>query len=194
RLGDEHEARVLDAYRAEFGSGVVEIERPAELTRDALAEAVAATKRAFDAGADVVFQATFFDGNFVGFADFIVRQSDGRYLVQDTKLARSAKVTALLQLAAYVVQLRQLGVEPADTVQILLGNGMTSTHRVSDILPVYLKREERLHRIIAERFDDPNNAAVVNAAVVWGDARYTICGRCETCEAEILSSRDVLLV
>lgn len=189
RLGDEHEARVLEAYRAQFGSGVAEIERPEELTRETLAEAVAATRRAFDTGADVVFQATFFDGGFVGFADFIVRQPDGRYLVQDTKLARSAKVTALLQLAAYVQQLRQLGARPADTVQLLLGNGMTSEHRVSDILPVYLKREQRLQRIIAERLDDPNDAAVE-----WRDPRYAICGRCETCEAEIQASRDVLLV
>ncbi|MET0884940.1 MAG: PD-(D/E)XK nuclease family protein, partial [Mycetocola sp.] len=189
RLGDEHEARVLDAYRARFGSGVAEIERPDEMSREALADAVTETKRAFDRGADVVFQATFFDGRFVGFADFIVRQPDGRYLVQDTKLARSAKVTALLQLAAYVQQLRQLGIEPADTVELLLGNGMTSEHRVSDILPVYLKREQRLQRIINERLDDPNDEAVE-----WRDPRYAICGRCETCEAEIQATRDVLLV
>lgn len=189
RLGDEHEERVLDSYRARFGAGVVEIERPEELTRDALAEAVAATRRAFDAGADVVFQATFFDGGFVGFADFIVRTPEGQYLVQDTKLARSAKVTALLQLAAYVEQLGRLGVEPADTVELLLGNGMTSEHRVSDILPVYRKREQRLRRIIDERLSDPDDAAVA-----WGDPRYAICGRCETCEAEIQAHRDVLLV
>ena len=189
RLGDEHEARVLDAYREDLGSGVALIERPEQLTRESLAAAVAATERAFADESDVVFQATFFDGSFVGFADFIVRQPDGRYLVQDTKLARSAKVTALLQLAAYVLQLRALGVEPADTVQLLLGNGMTSEHRVSDILPVYRKREQRLHRIIAERFADP-----ANAPVAWGDERYLICGRCETCEAEIQATRDVLLV
>jgi uncharacterized protein len=189
RLGDEHEARVLEGYRTQFGAGVVEIERPEDLTREALAGAVTATRRAFDVGADVVFQATFFDGSFVGFADFIVRTPDGRYLVQDTKLARSAKVTALLQLAAYVEQLRMLGIEPADTVELLLGNGMTSTHRVSDILPVYRKREERLKRIIDERLHDPDDAAVA-----WGDPRYALCGRCETCEAEILATRDVLLV
>lgn len=187
RLGDEHEARVLDSYRRDLGEQVALIERPDELTRESLAAAVAATERAFAGGADVVFQATFFDGSFVGFADFIVRQPDGRYLVQDTKLARSAKVTALLQLAAYVQQLRKMGVEPADTVQLLLGNGMTSEHRVSDILPVYLKREQRLHRIIDERFAD-------TAAVEWRDPRYAICGRCETCEAEIQATRDVLLV
>ena len=187
RLGDEHEARVLGAYRHDFGEQVALIERPDELTRETLAAAVAATEQAFASESDVVFQATFFDGSFVGFADFIVRQPDGRYLVQDTKLARSAKVTALLQLAAYVQQLRKMGVEPADTVQLLLGNGMTSEHRVSDILPVYLKREQRLQRIISERFAD-------TVAVAWRDPRYAICGRCETCEAEIQAARDVLLV
>ncbi|MBG6238557.1 uncharacterized protein IWX78_001529 [Mycetocola sp. CAN_C7] len=189
RLGDEHEARVLAAYQEQFGSGVALIERPDELTRESLAAAVTATRQAFAQKADVVFQATFFDGRFVGFADFIVRQPDGRYLVQDTKLARSAKVTALLQLAAYVQQLTGLGIEAADTVEVLLGNGMTSEHRVSDILPVYLKREQRLQRIIAERFADP-----LDAAVAWRDPRYAICGRCETCEAEIQATRDVLLV
>ena len=51
-------------------------------------------------GADVVFQATLFDGPFLGFADFLVRAGDV-WEVYDTKLARRAKVTALLQLAAY---------------------------------------------------------------------------------------------
>ncbi len=41
-----------------------------------------------------------FDGRFLGFADFLVRDGE-RYQVVDTKLARSEKVTALLQLAAY---------------------------------------------------------------------------------------------
>ena len=41
-----------------------------------------------------------FDGRFVGFADFLVRDGD-QYRVTDTKLARSPKTTALLQLAAY---------------------------------------------------------------------------------------------
>ncbi|PWC06543.1 TM0106 family RecB-like putative nuclease [Mycetocola zhujimingii] len=187
RLGDEHEARVLDTYRADFGDGVAEIKRPDKMTRDALEAAVAATDRAFASEADVVFQATFFDGTFVGFADFIVRRPDGRYLVQDTKLARSAKVTALLQLAAYVEQLESRGVAAADTVELLLGNGTTSVHRVSDILPVYRKRKQRLARIIAERIAETD-------AVAWGDERYSICGRCETCELEIQASRDVLLV
>ncbi len=186
-LGDEHELRVLEGYRARFGGGVVEIERPDTRADGALEAAVAATEAAFRGGADIVFQATFFRDNFLGFADFIVRQPDGRYLVQDTKLARSARVTALLQLAAYADQLESLGFETADTVQLLLGDGTVSEHRLVDILPVYRKRRARLLQIIAERMAD-------TAPVAWGDARYAVCGRCAVCEGEVQGHRDVLLV
>ncbi|KQO97727.1 TM0106 family RecB-like putative nuclease [Leifsonia sp. Leaf264] len=186
-LGDKHENRVLGDYRERFGHGVVEVARPPKLTTETLQYATDATADAFATGADVVFQATFFDGSFVGFADFIVRRPGGVYLVQDTKLARRARVTALLQLAAYADQLDALGVPRADTVELLLGDGSVSSHRVDDILPVYRKRRARLLQIIDERL-------AADTAVAWGDPRYTVCGRCETCSAEVDASRDVLLV
>ncbi|WP_158864782.1 TM0106 family RecB-like putative nuclease [Leifsonia sp. AG29] len=187
RMGDEHEHRILEGYRARFGAGVAEIDRPERLTADSLADAVARTAEAFARGADVVFQATFFDGSFVGFADFVVRLPDGRYRVQDSKLARSARVTALLQLAAYAEQLRRVGVDVDDTVELLLGDGSVSTHRLADIEPVYRKRRARLLEIVAEHLGD-------EGAVAWGDARFAVCGRCDTCDAEVQLARDVLLV
>jgi predicted RecB family nuclease len=187
KLGDQHELRVLESYRAEFGAGVVELERPDVRDADALAEAVASTLAAFRDGAPIVFQAAFFDGSFIGFADFIVRRPDGRYRVQDTKLARSPKVTALLQLAAYVEQLSAAGVPVDDDVDLILGDGTISTHAVSDILPVYRRRRARLVQIVAERLQDAD-------AVQWGDQRYSVCGHCTWCDAEITASRDVLLV
>ncbi|MFF2371543.1 TM0106 family RecB-like putative nuclease [Agromyces sp. NPDC058110] len=187
RMGDAHELRVLERYREQFGAGVVEIERPSVRDAGAVAAAVEATNAAFAAGAPVVFQATFADDGFIGFADFIVRQPDGRYLVQDSKLARRAKVTALLQLAAYAEQLDRIGVPCAETVELLLGDGTTSTHRLDDIAPVYRLRRERLERIIAERLAD-------SAPVAWGDPRYGLDGRCATCDLEVQAHRDVLLV
>lgn len=187
RLGDEHEQHILERYRERFGSGVAEIERPERLDADSLAAAVAATADAFDRAADVVFQATFFDGSFVGFADFIIRRPDGRYRVQDSKLARSARVTALLQLAAYAGQLRRIGVDVEDTVELLLGDGSVSEHRVSEIEPVYRKRRARLLWIIEQHLAE-------EGPVAWGDPRFTVCGRCDTCDAEIQATRDVLLV
>ena len=190
KLGDEHEERKLEQYRTE--RQVVEVERPDVRDAAALAAAAEQTRHAFLSGAEVVFQATFHDPGdgaiaFLGFADFIVRTADGRYLVQDTKLARSARVTALLQLAAYAEQLERIGIPTADTVELLLGDGTVSEHRLRDIAPVYRNRRDRLHRIIRERLDDPH-------FVEWGDPRYTVCGHCDTCETEIEESRDVLLV
>src|SRR5690554_877591 len=138
RLGDQHELRKLEQYRTQFQ--VAEFERPDVRDSAALAAAAEQTRRAFLSGADVVFQATFHDPGrpdpagqiaFLGFADFIVRQPDGRYLVQDTKLARSARVTALLQLAAYADQLERIGIPTAETVELLLGDGTVSEHRLS---------------------------------------------------------------
>ncbi|WP_022900441.1 TM0106 family RecB-like putative nuclease [Humibacter albus] len=193
RLGDEHEHRVLERYRAEFGEAVAEFERPDHPNAETLIEAADATTAAFLAGAPVVYQGVFFDPAdddgvaFVGYADFIVREADGRYRVEDTKLARHAKVTALLQVAAYALQLERIGVRPADEVLLLLGNGTQSRHRLADILPVYRKRIARLHAIVREHLAD-------GAAVAWGDERFSACGRCDVCAAEVEAHRDVLLV
>ncbi|WP_295795681.1 fibrinogen-like YCDxxxxGGGW domain-containing protein, partial [uncultured Microbacterium sp.] len=127
RLGGVHERRTLEAYRERFGGAVVEIPETASSDAEALARAVALTNQALlSADAVVIYQASFADDEFVGFADFLLRDSDGRWIVQDTKLARHARVTALMQLAAYVDRLDQLGVPRADEVQLLLGDGSTS--------------------------------------------------------------------
>ncbi|MFB2584191.1 TM0106 family RecB-like putative nuclease [Herbiconiux liukaitaii] len=199
RLGDAHELRTLERLRAEFGpfrpdagAGVAEIERPERTTPEALAAQQAHTVEALRAGADVVFQGTFFDGRFLGFADFLMRAGETSagpvYEVYDTKLARHAKITALLQLAAYADQLERLGVPTGPEVHLLLGDGSTSTHQLRDILPVYRDRRERLEALL----DDRARAGV--AAVSWGDQRYAICGRCDVCAPEVEAHDDVLLV
>ncbi|GAB3798760.1 TM0106 family RecB-like putative nuclease [Humibacter antri] len=210
RLGDEHEHRVLDRYLQRFGEAVAVFDRPEHPDADGLTAAARATAEAFRAGAPVVYQAVFFEAGgdedgpdgqrgdgektaggipiaFVGYADFIVREPDGRYTVEDTKLARRAKVTALLQVAAYALQLRRVGVEPSDEVRLLLGDGSVSTHRLADVLPVYRKRIARLHDIVRQHLAD-------GQAVHWGDERFAACGRCDTCAAEVEANRDVLLV
>ena len=78
---------------------VAVIGRPA-YTVAGLTAAAEATMRAVERRAPVIYQAAMFDGRFVGFADFLVLDGDA-YRLRDTKLARSVKVEALLQLAAY---------------------------------------------------------------------------------------------
>jgi len=202
RLGTAHELRVLDDYRARLGAAVREIPAARSSDAEALAEAVRLTDAALaDPSAEVVYQAAFATDEFVGFADFLVRESDARpdgtrpWIVQDTKLARRARVTALMQLAAYVDQLDRLGVPRSDEVQLLLGDGTTSTHRVDDLLPVFGLRRARLRALIADRRVELGAAG---PAIGWGDARGDLdvvaCGRCATCELEVVAHRDLLLV
>ena len=191
-LGLQHEYAVLADYRERYGDAVIDI--PGVRSSDAVAMAtnVALTRAALDdPDAQVVYQATFLTREFVGFADFLVRDEQGRWIVQDTKLARRARVTALMQLAAYVDQLDQLGIVHSDRVELLLGDGSTSVHAVDDLLPVFRLRRARLHELIAGR---DLEARAAGAPVAWGDDRYLACGRCATCEAEVLASRDLLMV
>ncbi|MBO3101002.1 TM0106 family RecB-like putative nuclease [Cellulomonas fengjieae] len=186
-LGSAHEDRVLRSYRASHP--VVTIARPRydeAGERAALERVHAATLEALSSGADVVYQAGFFDGRFTGWADFLVRE-DGRWSVLDTKLARSVKVTALLQLAAYADQLIRSGVPVTDEVHLVLGDRSRSSHRLADLLPLYRERRARLEQVL-----DEHRAG--GRPVTWGDARYRACGRCDACAAQVAAHRDVLLV
>lgn len=200
RLGTQHEERVLEEYRAQYPGRVVEIAGVRSSDPTALAAAVAATEAALnDPDATVIYQAAFSTEEFVGFADFLVRDTDdgagGAWVVQDTKLARHARVTALMQLAAYVDQLDRLGIERSDRVELLLGDGSVSSHAARDLLPVFGLRRARLRALIADR---NLSAGAGGAPLAWGDdrgdLRIVACGRCATCDLEVVRERDLLLV
>ncbi|GAA1854585.1 TM0106 family RecB-like putative nuclease [Microbacterium koreense] len=196
RLGIAHEERVLDEYVSRFGSDAV-VRIPAVSSTDAggLADAVARTAAALASDADVIYQAAFATTDFVGFADFLVRDEQGRWIVQDTKLARRARVTALMQLAAYVDQLDRLGVARSERVELLLGDGTVSAHAVDDLLPVFMLRRERLGALVEDRRIE---SGADGEPLAWGDdrgdLRVSACGRCATCDTEVIASRDLLLV
>jgi len=205
RLGDRYEEQVLTEMRARYGPwdpttgrGVAEIVRPERgryRDRATLAATHAHTMDVLRTGADVVFQAGFFDGRFSGWADFVIRHDDDgratrsppRYAVHDTKLARRVKVTALLQLAAYADQLLTSGIPITDQVHLILGDRTVTAHRIDDLLPVYRERRARLQALIDEHCADVG-------PVAWDDERYRACGRCEVCAPEVETHRDVLLV
>ncbi len=184
-LGTEHERRRLARFRDEFGDGVAVIGRPA-YTLAGLTAAAEATRRAIANRAPVVYQAAMFDGRFVGFADFLVLDAD-HYRVTDTKLARSPKVTALLQLAAYADALADSGVAVAPEAELELGDGTVVRYRVGDLIPVY--RSQRAH---LERLLDEHHAA--GAPVRWDDDGVAACFRCPLCAEQLRAADDLLLV
>jgi predicted RecB family nuclease len=184
-LGDEHERRRLDQLREECGDAVVVIGRPA-FTVAGITAASAATQRAIANDASVVYQATMFDGRFVGFADFLVRDG-GQYQVSDTKLARSAKVTALLQIAAYADTLSRSGIPVSPEAELVLGNGAAVRYRVGELIPVYLEQRARLQQLLDEHY-------ARGAPVRWEDEQVRACFRCPACEEQVRATDDLLLV
>jgi predicted RecB family nuclease len=129
RKGEEHEAAYLEQSRLEGR----EIASPA---------GAAETEAAIRAGADVVFQAAFDHDGWVGYADFLERQPDGSYEVSDTKLARSAKPHALLQLAFYSEQVGRIQGRLPERMHLVLGTNERASYRVRDF-DAYFRRVRR---------------------------------------------------
>ena len=76
RRGFEHEARYLAELRT-AGGNVATIERDDNEERgERIRRQAAETVAAMESGADVIFQATFFDGRWLGYADFLLRVDD----------------------------------------------------------------------------------------------------------------------
>jgi predicted RecB family nuclease len=184
-LGDEHERRELHDLRAEFGGDVTIIGRP-PYTDAGLRAAFDQTMRAVERRSPVIYQAAMFDGRFAGFADFLVLAGD-RYRLRDTKLARSVKVEALLQLAAYADTLTRHGVPVADEVELVLGDGAVASYRVDELLPVYLPRRAALQRLL-------DGHLTGGAAVSWEDQHVRACFRCPECDVQVREHDDLLLV
>ncbi len=188
RLGDQHELDYLEILKQT--RDVVEFDRPAPFD---YASAAAEARAAFQAGADVLYQPTFHEPptpdrpGFIGFADFILRNDQGAYEVYDTKLARHAKISALLQLAAYAEQMQAHGIPTGEQVHLVLGDRTTTTHDLADIAPVYRTQRAELERVIAERMQE-------HEELQWGDPRYSSCGRCTICQTQVQQHRDLVLV
>jgi uncharacterized protein len=198
-LGDAHEAAVIADYRARAAhpDDVLEIARAESAGLDAIEPFAAQTLDALQRGVPVIVQGTFVDRDhspasrpgdiaiaFVGFADFLERMPSGAYRVLDSKLARRAKVTALLQLAAYAEQLERLGIAVDPEVALILGTGEHSIHRLDDIAPVLRARRARLHQLLRDR-------AAAAAPIAWRDPSVTYCRTCAWCTSEIAAHDDV---
>jgi predicted RecB family nuclease len=189
QLGGEHEQRHLDELRERADDSVAIIGRP-KYTVAGLTAAAEQTMRAVDRRAPVIYQAAMFDGRFAGFADFLVlshSEAGTAYRLRDTKLARSVKVEALLQLAAYAGTLAAAGVPVADDVELVLGDGAIASYRVDELLPVYLPRRAALQRLLDEHLAG-------GKAVTWEDDEVRACFRCPECAIQVRATDDLLLV
>ncbi len=161
KRGFAHEAR----YLAELRSGtatIVTIERDDEEDHaDRIRRQAAETITAMASGADVIYQATFFDGRWLGYADFLLRVDDAdrpsvwgpyHYEVADTKLARHVKAGAVMQICSYVEQLERIqGVQPAHMKVVLGGSAReTAVLRTEDYMAYYRAAKQRFEVAVLE--------------------------------------------
>jgi uncharacterized protein len=153
RRGEAHERAQL--LKLGEGRGWVAEIPDHEESLAGLQAAEAETFAAMRAGADVIYQAAFFDGAWRGRADFLLRvdvQSDlglWSYEVADAKLARSVRVAALLQMCEYSIQVERLQGRAPERMHVLLGDGTQESHRVADFAAYHRFVRRQLEEIAA---------------------------------------------
>ncbi len=162
KRGFEHEARYLsDLEAAGRHATKIVLDGSIDDDGDRLRAAASATIDAMAAGADVVYQGTFFDGTWRGHADFLLRVDAPErpsiwgpyhYEVADTKLARHVKASAVLQICSYIDQLERIQTVRPEWLYVALGGSARSVERlrVDDYMAYYRAVKERFLRAVTD--------------------------------------------
>ena len=102
------------------------------------------------AGADVIFQATFFDGRRRAYPDFLIRHDDRpsvlgdyAYDVADTKLAKRVKAAAIIQMCVYGDLLEQVQGIPPETIAVITGDRASHVEYLADYAAYYRAAKAR---------------------------------------------------
>ena len=146
--GEQHESAYLASLERLHPGDIVRFER-AGPGIEAYRAAETRTLEAMRSGAKLIYQATFFDGQFIGHADFLRRVEvpsnlgSWSYEVIDTKLALSEKPYYIVQLCNYAEHLLRLqGVMP-ERGYIVQGDGSTHGYRIDEFLAYYRHLKNR---------------------------------------------------
>jgi uncharacterized protein len=139
-LGAAHEQSHLEALRAR-GLSVKAFEDERDRYASSAAELLAneaETVAAMAAGYDVIYQPTFFDGRWMGRADFLLRVDTPSarwgwgYEAADAKLARRVRSEAILQLCEYSAHIARLQGSAPVSMEVILGDGVEHPYRVDE--------------------------------------------------------------
>jgi len=125
----------------------------------------AETVEAMSEGYDVIYQPTFFDGRWMGRADFLLRVDTPSlrwpwaYEAADAKLARRVRSEALLQLCEYSAHLHRLQGTAPVSMQVILGDGVEHEYRVDEFSAYHasVKRDFELTMLadLSDTYPDP---------------------------------------
>src|SRR5437879_2923593 len=147
RKGEEHEAAYLAALRKQ-GRQIANVigADPWDFVTSARA-----TEEAMRAGTEIIYQATFVQGDWRGRADFLERVEEPTtlgawgYEALDAKLARAEKPTYVLQLCFYTAAIASIQQVTPTAMHVLLGIGERVTLRHADFA-AYYRRVRRARR------------------------------------------------
>ncbi len=169
KKGLNHEAAYLQQLK-DSGKQVVEISQKLPF-----AERVEQTKKAIDDGADVVFQAVFYNHPWRGDADFLLKcdtpsqLGNFSYEVLDTKLAKTPNPKHIIQLCMYSDFLSTIQNLKPQNMYLFLGNGVKKSYKTSDFYYYYKQIKQRFEQHV-------NNLPT--------DAYPTPCQFCKFCKWE----------
>jgi predicted RecB family nuclease len=159
-LGLEHEQRFLRGLAEKGGLSIAQI-----ATSGNWKDAVAETLQALRQGVDAVYQGTFLDPPWGGRSDFLVRVNtpsalgSWSYEVVETKLARSTKATALVQLCFYSDLLARIqGMEPQWMHVVLGGTADPEPFQVQRYIAYFRKVRgefEKAWKIETDTYPEP---------------------------------------
>ena len=183
RLGDLHEERYVERLRT-AGVRVFEIERRRADAGERLASLQAQAAQTIDAmraGEAAIYQATFFDGRWLGYADVLRRIEEPSelgawsYEVEDAKLARSSKPYFLVQLCFYSECVAAIQGRMPERMHVVLGDGRVETFRVGEFVAyerdVRRRLEERVASALAGEAPSTYPYPVQHCRVCVWDAR-----------------------
>lgn len=149
KLGHEHESSYLAALKAKGNLRICDIP-----TNISVEERCRLTREAMQRGEDIIYQAAFMDGKWLGYADFLRRVAQPTtlgshgYEAVDTKLARTEKPEYVIQLAMYSDQIGAIqGVTPT-LMHIVLGDGREVSLRVSDFQHYFRRAKSRFEKFV----------------------------------------------
>jgi len=197
KLGIEFEQRRLESLEATHR--VKRLETPLR-SLDGYQNAWETTKAAMDEGYDAIYQGTLFTGDFVGFVDFLVARKnetgeferDGSgviiYEPVDTKSARSAKTSAVVQVSAYAEALVRLGRPAPKEIHLWLAGDSNWSGPASNLINVAREYREQVFARLPHLGPAPTPS--------WA-APCSACSHCRwanNCDAGRREARDLSLI
>lgn len=183
RKGDEHEQRYL-RHLKDVHARVAEFNRP-EHTTAGFEAAQAETVAAMERGEALIYQATFFDGTFLGHPDFLRRievpcaRWPWSYEVIDTKLALNSKPYFIIQLCNYSEHLARVqGDTMPEYGYIVLGDGEEQRFRLNDYAAYYRRLKSRFLAYVGS-----DDSSVILSPSKGDSAPYPDkCSHCAVCK------------